>query len=698
MSSAAPSQGRPVWPEMLYGTQYYRAPTPLAAEWAKDLAALGDYGLDTIQLRLNWRNNERAEDVYTFEDVDRLMDLAEQNGKKVIIKFLLECAPQYVFDRYGGTRIGPKGEEIRGISHGAFYSGGWLPCFTNPKVAARAAKFVRKVAERYAGRKSVLLWNAWNEPRNRPVEECFCSECRKAFGAYLKEKFGTIERLNDFYGVCEESFDRIALPASTAGFWDIYEFKLFKSGKCIRENLRFVYDAVREFDKERPIISHVGSTSGFQTYLGDICDDFEASRAVDGWGTSLPDQTRMDTRVNRLEYNRLHDWMRSIDRNFFIYEIYPGLGMFKYDYDTTWDMDYKLYNALACGAKGMFFWQYRAERVGNEQDCAGLARANGTPRPVLQSVKRFADVIGNFRKKILGFYPASAEVAIYFDYKSLLMGEIEEAREISSSAFDGQQLLYYPYSHWGLYRLLRSRDIPVDYLSVHNLADFSKYKVICFPNCTMIDPAVVPALERFVAEGGVVIADDGFGLRQENTWMNPYPIACGRIMKAQLDERRLGDRELVCDGVKLPCSGYHSEFCVENARTVLSFADGASAVREVRFGNGRTYLLGFSLGYSVVKGEQYPWSAVLDKMIGEIDLAKTRYGRLAEDFEEYRLYGNDEQYVFLINSSKTVRCLTIEESVLETYAAGTLEGRTAVVPPKSCMILLCRRDMIKRKE
>ena len=45
-----------------YATQYYRSPTPLEEEWETDLAKLGEYHLNTIQIRINWRNNERKED------------------------------------------------------------------------------------------------------------------------------------------------------------------------------------------------------------------------------------------------------------------------------------------------------------------------------------------------------------------------------------------------------------------------------------------------------------------------------------------------------------------------------------------------------------------------------------------------------------------------------------------------------------
>ena len=91
--------------EIIHGTQYYRSPTPLEDEWEGDIQNLKDYNLDAMQIRINWRNNERREGEYDFSDVDKLMDLAEKNGRKVMMKFLLECAPQYVFDKYDGVRI-----------------------------------------------------------------------------------------------------------------------------------------------------------------------------------------------------------------------------------------------------------------------------------------------------------------------------------------------------------------------------------------------------------------------------------------------------------------------------------------------------------------------------------------------------------------------------------------------------------------
>lgn len=691
-SFAGPGEYGKIFDRLLYGTQYYRAPTPVAEEWEKDLEALGDYNLETIQIRINWRNNERAEDVYTFDDVDRLMDLAEKYNKRVVIKFLLECAPQYVFERYGGTRIGPKGEKIHGASHGAFYTGGWLPCFTNPKVAERMAKFVRVVAERYAGRKNLIFWNAWNEPRHKPVEECFCPECRKAFAAHMKARFGTIKALNDFYGVAEESFETLALPAMPHGYWDIFEFKLFKSSTCIYNNLKTVYDAVRTVDKVRPIISHIGFTSGFQNGLGDLSDDFTVSKSVDGWGTSLPMATKMANRGNRLEFGRLNQFLYSVSPNYFIYEIYPGLGMFRGEYDDEWDMDYKLYDGLAHGSKGFFFWQYRSERVGMENDCAGLARMDGSPRPVLNSVRDFGAVTKEFNEEILDYYPDNAEVAILFDYRSQLMSEVEDAcGKLYEFADRADALRYYSESHKRFYHQMRLNDLRVDYLGTAKINDIFKYRAVYVPQYSMIEPRVVEVLEKYVAGGGVLIADEGFGMRLENTWMNPYDIKCGKLMKARLVERRAANSTVDIDGFgEVKTYGYISYYQVEGAKTLARFSSGEfkglPAVQEVSFGAGRVYLLGFPVGFSGGRADDAV-TGLVSVVADQFGFKRTKYGRVKEDLEERRLRNGDTEMIFLINSSDAEKRMKISEKVLKTYGKGRVDDGKAVVPAKACLIM-----------
>lgn len=669
--------------EVIHGTQYYRSPTPLPEEWEGDIAKIGEFNLDTFQIRINWRWNERVEGVYDFSDVDRLMDLAEKYGRKVIIKFLLECAPQYVFDKYGGTRIGPRGEQIRGGSHGAFY-GGWRPCFTNPDVQAAAKRFVEKVAERYADRKCLILWNAWNEIRNRPIEDCFCKHCRAGFGKYLKNKFGTIEKLNAFYGAAEESFESINLPSTPHGYWDTYEFKKYKGSEDLSDWLRFVYDGIRKYDKDRPIMAHVGFTSAFQLSISDVCDDYSVSKAVDFWGTSIPCDTEMSTHEQRLDFMMLHDFLRSVDKNYFIHEIYPGLGMFKYKYDTPFDMDFKTYTSLSSGAKGIVYWQYRAERLGHEQDCAGLVRMDGSPREVAYAARDFgADIKKNMRY-LAGAEVKDAEIAIVFDFNSMLMSEIEDVCGADFSFDWANPQFYYRNAHAGMYRLLRNADYAVDYVGVTRPEEFKKYKVLYFPYYTMLDRKIVPYLEEFVKNGGIVIADEGFGMRQMNTWMQPYDIDCKPLFTSRMVERRFVCEDFAeIDGSLVRIRPYRTHYRHEGGETVASWQDGSPALQKFEFGKGKIYLSGFSVGYSYYESNDKRLSDLVEKMIADAGVEKNKLSDTLGGVYEKRLENGDFEIIHLFNNTDEEKRFDLASKIVAVGGYGALRGDEAVVPARS---------------
>ena len=203
-----------------YGTQYYRAPTPLPEEWDHDLGAMGRVaGINLVQIRVQWRWNEPVEGRYRFDDVDSLFDLAEKHGRRVVFKFMMETAPDYIYARYGGMRRDMHGAPIPPGAHGAYYVGGWWPCFDNPAVVRKAEDFVRVFVRRYRTRKPLVFWNVWNEPRSRPIGECGCGHSIRRYREWLRREFGTVDALNAKFGKRWASFDTVTrkfAPLATA--------------------------------------------------------------------------------------------------------------------------------------------------------------------------------------------------------------------------------------------------------------------------------------------------------------------------------------------------------------------------------------------------------------------------------------------------------------------------------------------------
>lgn len=670
-----------IFNKFLHATQYYRSPTPLENEWENDLICMSDYGLDVIQIRINWRWNERIEGVYDFSDVDKLLSLAEKHDKKVIIKFLLECAPQYVYDKYDGTRIAHDGTKLSPGSHGAFY-GGFRPCFTNPYVMEHAVKFVEEVAKRYSSNKSIIFWNAWNEIRNTPEEECFCPHCRKAFGKYLENKYKTVERLNAFYGTAEESFEHIEMPSMARGYWDIFEFKKFKAGYELRRWLKCVYDAVRKYDN-RPIMTHAGCPSVYQDTIEDNCEDLETRKAVDFYGTSVCLETAMDTEPRRLDYTMLGDFMRSIDENYLMYEVYPGLGMFR-EYDTRFDMKFKQYAAIACGTKGINYWQWRAERLGHENDCAGLAKMNGKPREVAKEVKSLAETLEKDGDIFLRSEVKKSGAAILFDYDSGLMSAIEDHCVENSFKRNPNARMYYHGAVKGMYRLLAKLGVNCDFVQTAEAKKLSDYKFVYIPYYTMLKKEVSEEIAKFVEGGGIAIADEGFGMRQPNTWMQLYGIDFKPLENAELGERRIcnGGEKVEGFGKTAGVYPFKTTYEISVGETVAKFSDGQAAIRKIPYGNGDFYLCGFSIGYSYLKTGDELWRDFINSKVEETKVVKTALGD-GEKIYERRLTDGEYETIFIFNNSDEDKSFRIKEEIIRCGADGASDGNKITTPAKS---------------
>ncbi|HTL52607.1 MAG TPA: beta-galactosidase, partial [Planctomycetota bacterium] len=312
----------PLW----IGTQYYRAPTPTPEEWEPDLKAIAAGGLNGVQLRLQWRWIERIRDEFYFDDHDRLVKLCKQNGLTVIIKFICETAPDYVYHELNGTRIDFRGRPILPESNGSMYVGGWLPDFNNPEVMHRAMNFVGRCVSRYRKEDHVVAWHLWNEPRSRPSNDMAGPHGLKLFRAWLQDQYKSIEHFNKITGKAWASFDMVTPADSPSEHLEWFLWRKF-CAKRVAENLQKTRQAVHNADNSRPCLCHSGYNSSMQDPLTDITDDLANAKAAERYGTSLvnfegdcPDFSRLEgeASVSRDETRRSMyitslqcDWMRA---------------------------------------------------------------------------------------------------------------------------------------------------------------------------------------------------------------------------------------------------------------------------------------------------------------------------------------------------------------------------------------------------
>lgn len=87
VAAAADSKSsQPVFP---YGAVYFRKSNPPEQEWARDHRTAARLGMNTFRHWFMWGSIEIAPGKYDWRDYDRMMDLAAQNGIKVMIAELI---------------------------------------------------------------------------------------------------------------------------------------------------------------------------------------------------------------------------------------------------------------------------------------------------------------------------------------------------------------------------------------------------------------------------------------------------------------------------------------------------------------------------------------------------------------------------------------------------------------------------------
>ena len=84
----------------IFGAQYYRAPTPEPACWEFDLQRMRELGFNHVKFWVQWRWSHRAADRFVFDDIDRLMDLADKNGLSVTLNTIFDVAPSWVLKEW----------------------------------------------------------------------------------------------------------------------------------------------------------------------------------------------------------------------------------------------------------------------------------------------------------------------------------------------------------------------------------------------------------------------------------------------------------------------------------------------------------------------------------------------------------------------------------------------------------------------
>jgi hypothetical protein len=296
------------------------------------------------------------------------------------------------------------------------------------------------------------------------------------------------------------------------------------------------------------------------------------------------------------------DWLRAVSPYFWVYELYPDWGAW-HPKVRTGDYKLKVLAPLAAGAKGIVYWQYRAERVGMENNLSGLVNIDGSSKEVSREALKISCFIRENQDFLLRAKVKTDPIAIVYSVDSDLINRVENTGSEGSWDFSLRNrngLYLYKKALCGIYALFRELGYAVEWLDSRSLTDKAKqFKLLYLPEMFMPTAAEVTALLTFANTGGKLIAEEGLGLRRANTWVNnAWPAEpFRRLFDVKIVERECAEfnKEVLECGkfsLKLTNDNFVSRLQTRNGNIFARWSDGSPAAVQSESG----IFLGTSLG------------------------------------------------------------------------------------------------------
>jgi beta-galactosidase GanA len=592
---------------IIYGTQYYRPPYPNARAWEADLRKIKQCHFNTVKLWAVWSWIERKEGEFYFDDLDRLVDLCETIGLNVVFNTIAEGMPYWVSRTHADARyVTHAGQSIE-VSGAANMPSGGSPgvCPDKPAVKALIARFIETVVARYAECEHVIAFDVWNEPHIEPMFDypedlfCYCEHSKASFRQWVQAKYGTLDNLNAAWNRAYAEWIDVLPPVRFGTYPDMIDWRLFWVENLGRW-LDFRVEAARKVAHGTYVMTHVP----FSGYIGGIGegglgqhlgDEFILAPKVDKFGlTSFPKWLMQNDYVQHLINIELIA-EASADKEFWQSELQAGAGKWEaFGRALALPEEIRLWNwsAIACGAKGVLYWQWKPEPSGMESPGFGLTGLDGdlSGRTVAAAdcARRFNEVPGFDRAKrvlpVNGIFVSR--------YSDLLL----------HAAHKGEVL--YAKGLYGAYRACFNQGVPVRMIHADQLPEAIAGNLthLYAPVALALSAEEQHLLRQFVEQGGTLIAEacagffDEKGVLRENT--NFFRDVFG-LSRQAVD--RVAD--IVMTWTELP-SGltdhnfigrqYRQDFTElsPHVKVLATFPDGKPAVCQHRYGKGTALWIG----------------------------------------------------------------------------------------------------------
>ena len=366
----------------------------------------------------------------------------------------------------------------------------------HPEFIELSERIDRAVIEHFAGNPAITGWQVDNEVGG--FNDCFCDRCLGSFQAYLRQKYGTVERLNQRWGAHFWSFN----------FSDFSEVPSLINTPSARGNpqltleyRRFLSDLNVAFTRSRSEMIHRLDPGKFVDHQFPVLPG-QAHRLFRHGGDDRPaGDEPLPAAFARADSGLLPRRKRRSLRRSGVLVLEQLSRLAEWDTGEGW-MRLWAYRALAHGACGTIFFRWRTGRYGQEQHADGILPHAGQENRRYRELAHMGAELAQIGARIDATHVA-ADAAILMGYEG------RWAMEAGLKTANMQPDLDATRFHNEFLR----RNITSDVLDPH--CDLSRYRLVIAPRLWLVDERIAANLRAFVERGGVLCLTAASGVVDE---------------------------------------------------------------------------------------------------------------------------------------------------------------------------------------
>ncbi|NUU15959.1 beta-galactosidase [Cellulomonas humilata] len=576
--------------QILYGGDYNPEQWPREV-WDQDYPAFDLAGLTTVTLGVfAWAHLQPAEERYDFSTLDAIVERATAEGRSIVLATPSGAMPPWLARAYpDACRVDFEGRRhVYGQRHNH--------CPSSPAFQRLSVALASRLAQRYGDNPAIVAWHVGNEYGGA----CYCSSCAAAFRVWLRERYTTLDRLNEawnatFWSHTFTDWAQIQPPSMLSEHWRGPNHTAFQS--ITLDYRRFLSDALLGgFLAEKAAIrAHVPDTPVTTNLMGlyQPVDYHRWAEHLDlaTWDNYPPEDASPIRTAARMAL--AHGAMRGLRGGapFWVMEQTPS---------TTASRDVNAvkrpgvlglwtWQSVAHGADATLFFQLRQSRGACEKyHGAVLDHAGRTDTRVFREVAALGAQLASLGDATLGAR-TPARVALLLDWDSWWAAEMSDGPNRNVRYLDVLG---------GYHRALWHLNALVDVVPV--TADLTSYDVVVAPLLHLVKGDLAARVRAVVERGGTFLTTflSGRVDEDDNAFLADAPGPFRDLLGLRVEETDAQQPSVVnpvtLDGVVHEARHVFEVVVPDEGTTVLAtygadFYAGTPAVTRASVGDGEAW-------------------------------------------------------------------------------------------------------------